>query len=74
MRYVDHRDGGLVVDATDLEAHLLAQVGVQVRQRLVEQQGVRPDDDRPREGNPLLLTAAELMWVALLEPAQVHQL
>ena len=24
VRYVDHRDGGLVVDAADLEAHVLA--------------------------------------------------
>ena len=38
VRDVDGGDAELVVQAPDFEAHLLAQVGVQVGQRLVEQQ------------------------------------
>ena len=38
VRHVDRREAELVVQPPDLEAHLLAQVGVEVRQRLVEQQ------------------------------------
>ena len=35
---VDRGDAELVVQAPDLEAHLLAQIGVEVGERLVEQQ------------------------------------
>jgi hypothetical protein len=54
-----------VVQPAHLEAHLLAQVGVEVRQRLVEQQGFGLDDQRARERNALLLAARQLARIAL---------
>ena len=47
----------LVVQAADLEAHLLAQVGVEVRERLVHQQRLGLDDERAGERDALLLAA-----------------
>ena len=41
----------------DLVAQLLADLGVERRERLVEQQHPRRDGERPGEGDALLLTA-----------------
>ena len=71
---VGHVDRGvaiLVVQAADLEAHLLAQVGVEVRERLVEQQGLGLDHQRAGQRHALLLAARQLAGIALgqrLEP------
>ena len=43
-----------------LELHLLAQLHVERAERLVEQQGGRAVDERPRQCDPLLLAAREL--------------
>ena len=50
----------LLLQLADLHAHRLAQLGVEVRQRLVEQQHVGPDDQRARQRDALLLAAREL--------------
>jgi hypothetical protein len=63
-------DGGEFVprmQPPDLAAHLVAEIGVEVRQRLVEQQRGRLHDKRARECHALLLTAGELMWIAVSE-------
>src|SRR5256885_13401014 len=55
----DH-DGGepkLALQFADLDAHFLAQLGIEVRERLVEQQHVGPDRKRARERDALLLPA-----------------
>ena len=44
----------------DLDAHLLPQLGIEVGQRLVEQQHVGAEDERTRQRHPLLLAAGEL--------------
>ena len=57
---VGHVDGGdaeRLLDSADLDAHLLAQEGVQVRQRLVQQQHARLDDEAARQRDALLLAA-----------------
>ena len=48
-----------LVQPADLEAHLLAQVGVEVRQRLVEEQDLGLHDQRAGHRHPLLLAAAD---------------
>ena len=61
-------DGGVaifVVQPADFEPHLLAQIGVEVGQRLVEQQRLRFDDQRARQRHALLLPAGELAGIAL---------
>ena len=66
-------DGGVavgIVQAPHLEAHLLAQVGIEVGERLVEQQRVRLDDQRAGERDALLLAAGKLRRIALGERAE----
>ena len=61
-------DGGIaifVVQSTDFEPHLLAQIGVEVGERLVEQQRLRLDDQRARQRHALLLSAGEFTGIAL---------
>ena len=62
---VDRGVAVLVVQAAHLEAHLLAQVGVEVGQRLVEQQRLRLDDQRARQRDALLLAAGQLAGIAV---------
>ena len=52
------------MQAADLEPHLLAQIGVEVRQRLVEQQRLRLDDERAGERGALLLAARQFVRIA----------
>jgi hypothetical protein len=58
--------------ALDLEAHLFAQVCVEIGQRLVEQQHRRADDDGAGERHALLLAARELGRIAVGEMAHPH--
>ena len=48
----------LVLDALQLDLHLLAQLEVEGAERLVEQQHLGPVDQRPGQGHPLALAAA----------------
>jgi hypothetical protein len=59
------------VQAPDLEAHLLAQVGIEIRQGLVEEQRLGLHHERPGERHALLLAAGQLARIAVgecLEP------
>ncbi len=64
VRHIDRRVAILVVQSANLEAHLLAQVGVEVRQRLIEQQSLRLHDQRASKRHALLLAAGEFAWIA----------
>ena len=44
-----------------LDPHLAAQRGVEVRQRLVEQEDLRLAHDRPADGDTLALTAGQIL-------------
>ena len=57
VRHINRRDAERVMQPTDLRPHLLAQVGIQVGQRFIEQQHLRLDNDRPRQCDALLLAA-----------------
>jgi len=53
------------VQAANLEAHLLAQVGVEVAERLVEQQRLGLDHQGARQRHALLLAAGKLPRIAV---------
>ena len=53
------RDTNARLHVLQLQAHLLAQPGIEIGERLVEQQHVGVGDQRPPEGHPLLLAAGE---------------
>ena len=58
----------------ELPAHALAQLGVEIRQRLVQQQDRGLHHQAPGQRHPLLLAAAQLARIARVEPGQVDQL
>ena len=66
--------GGLqpLVQGLDLRPHRDAQLGVEVRQRLVEQEHLRVAHDRAAHGDPLALPARELLGVAVEQRRQAR--
>ncbi len=54
--HVDRRDAQALLQTGDLRAHLTAELGVQVRQGLIEQERLGVPDDRTSHRNPLALT------------------
>ena len=57
---VGHHHGGqaeLALQFADFDPHVLAQLGVEIGQRLVEQQHVGPEHQRARQRHALLLAA-----------------
>ena len=60
VRDVDGGDADAPLDVADEDAHLLAQLGVEIGERLVEQQDARLDHERARQRDTLLLAAGEL--------------
>ena len=77
---VGHEDGGdvgLVVEPAQPGAQLLAHARVEGAERLVEQQHLRLDRQRARQGHALALAAGQLARVAvgeLLDLDQAEQL
>ena len=57
MRDIDHGGAKLLVQALDLAPHLVAQLGVEVGQRLVEQEDLRVAHDGAADGDALALAA-----------------
>ena len=72
MRHVDGGDAQLLLELADLGADLDADLRVEIGQRLVQQQDVGVQNQRPRQGHALLLPSRELPGVAVLEAHQVH--
>ena len=56
-----------VVQPADFKAHLFAQIGIEVGQRLVEQKRLRLDDQGAGQRHALLLAARQLAGIALRE-------
>jgi hypothetical protein len=56
-----------------MDAHLLAQLGVQVGQRFVEQQYIGADRQRAGERHPLLLTTGEFARQALAQAFEAYE-
>ena len=61
----DGREAQPLLEGSDLLPHPQAEAGVQVGQRLVEQDDLRLHDERAGQGNTLLLAAGELVRVPL---------
>ena len=61
-----------VVDLEKLIAQLLAQLGVEAREWLVEQQHLRLDDQRARQRDTLLLAARQFPGIAVAIRRQPH--
>jgi hypothetical protein len=70
---VDEDGARLLEDAGDFGAQLLAQLVVEVGERLVEEHEARLLDQSPRERRPLLLAARELQRLAVEEGAEAHE-
>jgi hypothetical protein len=70
VRDQDRRDADLALDHADLGPHFLAQAGIEVAERLIEQQQRRMNDEGARQRHALLLSARDLRWVAGLEAAE----
>ena len=62
---VDRRRLEALLDPRDLGAHLHAQLGVEVRQRLVHQEHARVADDRAAHRDALALAAGQVGGLAL---------
>src|ERR1700737_1415864 len=55
-RGVDDGHAELAVQALQFRAHVVAQLGIEIGQRLIEQQDLRPPDQRTAERNALLFS------------------
>ncbi len=73
MGDVDHRVAELGVEVGDLDAHLQPQFGVEVRERLVEEEDHRLAHDGPADGDALALAAGELAGAAVEQHADLEQ-
>ena len=69
---IDRGDAEPRLQELELDPHLLAQLGVEVGQRLVEQQDLRLAHQAARKGEPLLLAAGELGGGPALVAAHAH--
>ena len=72
MGDVDGRDAELLLQRTDLGPHLDPDLGVQVRERLIEEQDVGVQDEGAGQRHALLLAAGELAGVAIGQPREIH--
>ena len=68
----DEGDAQALLDVDELELGMLAQLPVERRQRLIEQQQLRALHQRPGQRHPLPLAAGELMRFARTEAAHFH--
>src|ERR1700757_4231600 len=71
---VDEGDPHLVLDAFQLDLHLLAELQVERAERLVEQQHARAHDQGPGPGHALLLAAGQHAGPVRLPAGHLHQL
>ena len=69
---VDRGHAEPVLQLAQFDAHVGAQLGVEVRERLVEQQDLRLEHEGARQRDALLLPAGELRGSALRERAHLH--
>ena len=73
VRDINRRQPHLLLNIAKLNAHRFTELGVEIGERLVEKQDVRLHDQRPGNGDPLLLTAGHLIGVAILQSRELHE-
>ena len=71
VRHVDRRDAEPVLQLAQLDAHVGAQLGVEIGERLVEQQHRRLEHEGARQRDALLLAAGELRGAARRVKARI---
>ena len=64
----------LIVQPAQPAAQLLAHLGVERAERLVEQQHARAHGERAGERDALALAAGKLRGIAVRQPIELHQL
>ena len=69
----DEGDAGAPLQVLELAAHLLAELEVEGRERLVQQQHLGMIGQRARQGDPLLLPAGELGGAPSAQPRHLDQ-
>ena len=74
MRHIDDGYAQALMQMADLILHLLAQLLVERAQGLVHQHEIGIEDQRPGDGNALLLAAGELARAAVAEARQLDHL
>jgi hypothetical protein len=74
VRDVERGDPEPALQTAQFGAHAITQRGVEVGQRLVEQQQLGPADQRTRQCKALLLPTRQLRGVASFETAQTDRL
>ena len=74
MGDVDEGDAHLLLDALELDLHILAQLQVQGAQGLVQQQHLGPVHQGPGDGHPLLLSAGEGVGLAVFKALEADDL
>jgi hypothetical protein len=74
MGDVDRGDADRAVDVLELGPHFLAQLRIEVRQRLVEQQDLGRIGDGAGERHALLLPAGELVRIPVADGVEPHPL
>jgi hypothetical protein len=62
---INHRVAQFFMEADEFAPHLNPEFGIEVRERLIEQEDLRVPDDRPAQGDPLALAARKLGWLSL---------
>jgi hypothetical protein len=70
----DHRGPEAFLQPLEFHAHLVAQEGVQIGERLVEEEDARLDDEGPGQGHALLLPTRELAGVPGPQRAEPDEL
>src|SRR5262245_57965848 len=73
VRHVNERDAALLLNAFEIEQHVLSQLGIEVAERLIQEKDIGGDGDGSRYGYPLLLPAAQFGWNAFLEAQKPDQ-
>ena len=73
MGDVDDGHPEILLQRADLLAHRPAQTGIEVRERLVEQQDIRLEHQRARHRDPLLLAAGHLGRQTRAKPLQADE-
>ena len=73
VRDVEERDADIALQRGEVALEVLAQLGVERAEWLVEQEHLRLQHERPGQGHALLLAAGELRRPPLLQPAEADE-
>ena len=73
VRHVGHREPEALLELADVLADPAPELGVEIRERLVEAEHLGLEHERPRDRDPLLLPARQLGGQPRVEPLEADQ-